>query len=69
MNKISAHIIGPDKKNYGLGNQLFQIAAVLSYAKDHNFEAIFPCYTNKEHYGNYTDNILRNLNTADLFLG
>lgn len=69
MNKISVHIIGPDKKNYGLGNQLFQIAAVLSYAKDYNFEPIFPCLNNKEHYGNYTDNILRNLTIADFFLG
>ena len=69
MNKITANIIGPSDGNYGLGNQLFQVAAVLSYAKDHNFEAIFPCYTNKEHYGNYTDNILRNLNIDNLFLG
>src|SRR5579872_5599004 len=25
-----------------LGNQLFQVAAVLAYARDHNYEAVFP---------------------------
>ncbi len=66
MNKISVNILGPGEiiegqHNYGLGNQLFQIASVLSYAKDNNFKAVFPCLRDKTRYGNYTDNILRNL--------
>ena len=66
MNRISVNLIGPSElspgnHNYGLGNQLFQIAAALSYAKDNNFKAVFPCLRDKDHYGNYTDNILRNL--------
>jgi hypothetical protein len=68
--KITANILGPGElsagnHNYGLGNQLFQIATVLSYAKDNNFKAIFPCLRNTKHYGNYVDNILRNLVVDD----
>ena len=67
MKKITANLLGPsgiigsDNHNYGLGNQMFQIAAALSYAADNDFQAIFPCLRDRNHYGTYTDNILRNL--------
>ena len=66
MKKVAVDLLGPGeivsgKHNYGLGNQLFQIAAALSYAKDNGFDAIFPCLRNKSKYGNYVENILRNL--------
>ena len=66
MKKIAVDLLGPGEivsgnHNFGLGNQLFQIAAALSYANDNDFKAIFPCLRNKNYYGNYTDNILRKL--------
>ena len=71
MNKITVNLIGPGEIclgnfNYGLGNQLFQIAAVLSYAKDNNFDAIFPVLNDREKYGSYVDNIFRKINTEEL---
>jgi hypothetical protein len=59
---VTANIQGPGASNYGLGNQLFQIAALLSYAKDHGFQATFPCLQDSQ-YGGYTQNILRKVNT------
>jgi hypothetical protein len=78
MLKVSASLIGPhapgvdgNLNNFGLANQLFQVAAVLSYAYDNNFEAIFPIlrntketaqkYRGQENQGNYSKNIFRNL--------
>lgn len=64
-NKITAKLIGPSElftgfHNFGLCNQMFQIATILSYAHDYDFDAIFPGLKNS-HYGNYTKNIFRNL--------
>ncbi len=62
MKKIIVDIVGPSHINYGLGNQLFQVASALSYAKDHGFTAYFPCLRSPW-YGQYTKNIFRKLNT------
>jgi len=62
MKKIIVDIVGPSHINYGLGNQMFQIASALSYAKDHGFTAHFPCLRSPW-YGQYTKNIFRKLNT------
>ena len=66
MNIISVNLIGPgelspNNHNYGLCNQMFQVSAALSYAKDNKFQAIFPCLRDTKKYGNYTDNIFRKL--------
>jgi len=61
MKKIIVDIVGPSHINYGLGNQLFQVASALSYAKDHGFTAHFPCLRDPW-YGQYTKNIFRKLN-------
>lgn len=60
--KIIVDIVGPSHINYGLGNQMFQIAAALSYAKDNGVTAHFPCLRSPW-YGQYTKNIFRKLNT------
>ena len=62
---ILIDILGPCANNHGLGNQMFQIAAGISYAKDYGFEARFPCLHQKK-YGGYTANILRKLNIDNL---
>ena len=68
-NKISTNLIGPSVingfHNFGLCNQLFQIATVVSYAHDNNFDAVFPMLNDTNHYGNYRENIFRNLNIND----
>lgn len=65
-NFITCKLIGPGEiggyHNFGLGNQMFQIATALSYAFDNNLEAIFPDLNNPK-FGNYKKNIFRNLNT------
>tara|TARA_R110000796_G_scaffold43261_1_gene106294 strand:- start:7462 stop:8238 length:777 start_codon:yes stop_codon:yes gene_type:complete len=63
-NIISVELIGPSEKNYGLCNQLFQIASAVSYAKDHQFLATFPCLK-EARLGGYINNFLRNVNTED----
>ena len=59
---VTANITGPAEANNGLGNQLFQIAALISYAKDHGLHATFPCLQESQ-YGGYDQNILRKVNT------
>ena len=65
MEFATCRLVGPGSPggihNFGLCNQMFQIAAVLSYAADNNFEAIFPDIQ-YEGYGPYKDTIFRNLN-------
>jgi hypothetical protein len=65
MKKIIVDIVGPSHINYGLGNQLFQVASTLSYAKDHGFTAHFPCLRDPW-YGQYTKNVFRKLNIDPL---
>ena len=48
----------------GIGNQLFQIAAALSYSKDYGHKAAFPCLKSPE-YGNYVSNFLSSLSTEE----
>jgi len=66
-NKISVKLVGPGEivpgfHNFGLCNQMFQIAAAISYAWDNDFDAIFPVLKDKNKYGTYTNNIFRKLN-------
>ncbi len=69
MNFVTCNLIGPggfsNHHNYGLGNQLFLVATVLSYAKENNLTPIFPDMKNKK-YGNYTSNIFQKLNTTEI---
>ena len=60
---VTANIVGPVDALPGIGNQLFQIAAVLSYSKDHGHTAIFPCLKEPS-YGGYVNNFLSKLNTT-----
>lgn len=66
---ISADLLGPGNPggvpNFGLGNMLFQIAALSSLAKDNNAIATFPKLLEKQ-YGNYTDSILNKINTKTI---
>ncbi len=48
--------------NYGLGNQMFQIAAITTFAQDNGLQAVFPQLLEPK-YGNYIDNILHNVST------
>jgi hypothetical protein len=61
---ITANILGPSQELPGIGNQLFQIAAVLSYAKEYGHTPIFPCLKHPA-YGGYISNFLRKLNVDD----
>jgi hypothetical protein len=62
MNFITCNLLGPSATHRGLGNQLFGVAAALSHAKDNNKIAYFPCLQDKNKYGNFSENIFRNLN-------
>jgi len=64
MVTVSVDIIGASEVNYGLGNQLFQIAAAISYAKDCGFDATFPSLKDPK-YGSYINNILRKISTKE----
>ena len=65
MNFVTCKLIGPSTikgiSNFGLANQMFQIATALSYGKDNNLEAIFPELLN-DRFGPYADSIFRKLN-------
>lgn len=64
MPVITANILGPSPGMPGIGNQLFQIAAALSYSKDHGHRATFPCLKQLE-YGDYVSNFLSSLCTEE----
>lgn len=68
MSFVTVNLIGPGSfgefHNFGLGNQLFQIATTLSYAKDNNLQPIFPDLNNPK-YGNYKSNIFRKLDSSN----
>jgi|TARA_R110002012_G_scaffold14048_4_gene58930 hypothetical protein len=63
---ITCDLLGPGNPggvyNYGLGNQLFQIASLLSLAKDNDDTATFPMLLDPS-FGNYYDTILSGVNT------
>tara|TARA_R100001163_G_scaffold65613_1_gene63531 strand:- start:2941 stop:3720 length:780 start_codon:yes stop_codon:yes gene_type:complete len=61
---VTANIIGPSPGMAGIGNQLYQIAAVLSYAEDYGHTPIFPCLK-RSGYGDYISNFLTKLNVDD----
>lgn len=66
MKYITSDLLGPgDGSNFGLCNQLFQIAALTSHAKDLGYIATFP-QINLPSFGNYTGNILRKVNTQKI---
>lgn len=69
MNFITCNLIGPSKfeenANFGLANQMFQVATALSYAKDNKVNAVFPMIKNKDKFGNYIENIFSKLNTTE----
>ena len=67
MPLVTSNLIGPCNNNHGLGNQLFQIAAILSYAKDYGFDATFPILKSPTH-GGYYRNFLRKVNYEPLEL-
>jgi len=58
---LSCALKGPSNINYGLGNQLFQIATILSLAKDNNDVATFPMLS-EDFFGGYDKNLLRKVN-------
>jgi hypothetical protein len=65
MNKFTTcRLVGPGNPggihNFGLCNQMFQIAAVLSYATDNDYRAIFPDILHAG-YGPYKDTIFNKL--------
>ena len=70
---ITCALLGPGNPggshNYGLGNQLFQIATLLSLAKDNDDTATFPMLLDPA-YGGYHKSILAKVNTnsKDLWL-
>lgn len=63
---ISCNIVGPGSPggihNYGLGNQMFQVATMLSHAADIGAIAVFPDLINPD-FGGYHNNIFSNLLT------
>lgn len=64
---ILCDLLGPGDgtANYGLCNQLFQIAALTSHAYDNNLNVSFPQLKNP-FFGNYTTNILCRVNIEDV---
>jgi len=69
MKFVTVNLVGPSAiggiSNYGLGNQIFQIAAALSFAHDNNLKAIFPDIKNKRKYGKYNKSIFKYLDTKN----
>lgn len=51
-------------RNFGLANQLFQIATTYAYARRNGLTAVFPDVKNTEMQGPYLDTIFRNLETG-----
>ena len=66
---ITCNILGPSKIDghylAGLGNQMFTVATTLAMAIDNEDEAVFPDLHNRDWYGDYVDNIFRNLKTGN----
>jgi len=66
MSFVTCNLMGPSATHFGLGNQMFGVAATLSHAKDTQKLAFFPCLKQVEKYGNYCKNIFRNLNLENI---
>tara|TARA_B100000900_G_scaffold391355_1_gene385904 strand:+ start:7165 stop:8004 length:840 start_codon:yes stop_codon:yes gene_type:complete len=69
MNFVTCKLVGPSEIGgihyYGLANQMFQIATVISYANQNNLTPLFPMLK-EEKYGNYTENIFRKLDLSEV---
>lgn len=65
-NFVTCRLLGPSEiggyHNFGLGNQMFQIATAISYANENNLTPIFPDLNNPN-FGNYKENIFKKINT------
>lgn len=65
---ITCKLIGPSEiggySNFGLGNQMFQIATAVSYAEKNNLIATFPDLKDKK-FGGYSDNIFNKITTEN----
>lgn len=61
-NLITCDLLGPGDgtANYGLGNQMFQIASLISHAFDNNLTISFP-QINQSEFGGYQQNIFKNV--------
>ena len=66
MSFVTCNLLGPSATHFGLGNQMFGVAAALSYAKDTNKRALFPCLKEIEKYGSYSEIIFRNFNSNNI---
>jgi hypothetical protein len=66
-NYITCDLLGPGdgQFNFGLGNQLFQVAALISHAHDNNLVATFP-QIKLPQYGNYSSNIMSRVNSESI---
>jgi hypothetical protein len=67
MGFITCNLLGPgdEMHNYGLCNQMFQIAALYSHAKDNNLEVTFP-QIKLPAFGGYDKNIFSKVNSQDI---
>ena len=67
MEFVTCNLLGPGetngKHNFGLCNQMFQIATALSLAEDRGIKAIFP-EVKKRKFGKYTKSIFKKLDTS-----
>ena len=64
---ISCDILGPGNgtENFGLCNQMFQVAALTSHAYDNNLVVTFPQLKSPK-FGNYNKNIFSRVNTEEI---
>lgn len=69
MSLITCDLLGPGdgKYNFGLCNQMFQIAALYSHAKDNNLTVTFP-QIKLDSFGGYNKNIFSKVNCDDINL-
>lgn len=67
MNFISCDLLGPGdgKHNFGLCNQMFQIAGLYSHAKDQNLNVTFP-QIKLPSFGGYNKNIFSRVNSENI---
>ena len=64
---ITCDILGPGdgSANFGLCNQMFQVAALYSHAHDNNLQVTFP-QTKQPAFGGYHQNIFSKVNNQDI---
>ena len=67
MSYITCDILGPGdgQFNFGLCNQMFQVAALISHAQDNGLVATFPQIKTPQ-YGGYDKNIMSRVNSEDV---